>query len=1351
MKTLLILLLTLSQQSAFGWTNIEHLRFTQFSTPEGLPASMVHEVYMDRQGYIWISSYHGLFRYDGYEVLTLKSNLYSPGTLINNNVICVREDLSNRLWIGTHGGVNMLDKRSGAMRTFNIEGVNRQRINDILVTTHNEVFFAHIRGLAYYDAPNDSVLMVNNITHRGKIPEQVNVQALLLDTNGDILIGTWNDGLYRYRTDTRTFVHYPMSGNNAITALFMDSRNQIWIGTNGHGLLKASFSNNKSEVMLQAFVQLQNQPTGIASNFIYSIAEDLNTNTLWLATRNGLSIMDLQQEGRFYNYQSSGSTYLLPVYEVNSVMRDSNGLMWIGTKGSGVFHVDTRGRNFNTAFHNHTNTAFPDFISGLHKETNGALWVGYGYGVNYYHQNKVTRVLESKRPYAITYSRSLSQVLIPVHAEGFLACAQGQIVRHYNTGNSKFIPNNLVFHVHEDDAGNWWVGTYRGPGVRYSDGREYRISDVFAENPLLQKEITSIISDPRNYIWMATNNDGIIRIAGNLNLPESFKFKNYTLNNGLLPVNTPLCFHLDRQGRLWVGTEGSGLCFYDAPNDLFVSVHQKYQLPGDMVSGIEEDHEGNLWIGTNKGLAKITFSNNDNFSTRIFTVADGLPDHFFNVNANTRQQDTFYFGSSRGIVSFTTDITDVDRRKPTIGITEILLDGKPLKLLAPRLRQKISSYSPDFTAVLTIPPSFRNFSVRFASLTYSMPQQNKYAYRLVGYENDWNYADANARNAYYSNLGAGKYTLEMRGTNENGNWSDVRTMTIVVQPPLWATWWAFIVYFIVTALILWYVITQSHRRITLRNQLKMKELEAVKIEELNQIKLQFFTNITHELMTPLTIISSSIDELKMRFPDQKSLFNTMYTNAQRLIKLIQQILEFRKAESGNLKLRVEHGDLAFFVRLSAEGFEPLVRKRNLHLSVTCEQECMEAYFDKDKLDKILYNLLSNAAKYTPENAFIEVDVSYALPPDNITITIKDNGKGIAPTELNSIFERFYDGQYRQHNTTGTGIGLSLTRDLVELHHGTITVESEPNAGAVFSVTLPIKREAYEPDEVLDAISTIQLNNKMVDIDDFDTEDSEIFVHDSQVPTLLLTEDNEELLAVLRRLLHRDFKIVTALDGQEALEIIRNEPVNLVVSDVVMPVMNGIELTKTIKRDPDLCHIPVVLLSAKSTGEDRDEGLSAGADAYMTKPFSLAALHARIKSLLRERNQSAMRVKQQLTIDIQESSITDYDQKFLQDAIQCVTRHLDNDRFDMSIFVDEMGTSRTTLYNKIKTLTGLNTTAFVRNIRLKAACKLLTENPSVRISELAYAVGFNDPKYFSVCFKKEFGMQPSEYIEAKSRT
>ncbi len=599
---------------------------------------------------------------------------------------------------------------------------------------------------------------------------------------------------------------------------------------------------------------------------------------------------------------------------------------------------------------------------------------------------------------------------------------------------------------------------------------------------------------------------------------------------------------------------------------------------------------------------------------------------------------------------------------------------------------------------------------------------------------------------------------------------------VVLLPPCGGTWWARSSYILLLLTLVWFVFRAVRHRLHRQEKLRLQALEKVRIEAQNQAKLQYFTNITHELLTPVTIISAAVEELKASAAGYEHLCAMMSANTGRLHHLLQQLLEFRKAEAGNLQLRVSLGDIAAFVKHEADAFHPFLKSRQIDLSVRCHPGEITGYFDTDKVDKILYNLLSNAAKYNRAGGLVQVTLTYADNFDSVRLSVKDNGPGIPKAKQAHLFKRFYEGDYRRYNTTGNGIGLSLVKELVALHQGTIHVESDEGQGAEFIVILPIDRASFSkaqidrahnvptsaelPDAVVntDRAHTVptsaELPDAVVNADRAHTvptsaelPEAAPTTQNEEAHTLLLVEDNEDLLHLMATLLRRDYHVLTARNGQEAVALVENEEVDLIVSDIKMPLMDGIALCRYIKTNVALSHIPILLLTAKHTADDRAEAYEAGADAYLSKPFRLNVLHARIRNLLQARWRAASRFKHQLVLELSCLHYTDLDEDFLQRAIACVNRHLDDGDFDQTRFVYEMGTSKSTLYKKLKALTGLNTSAFIRNIRLKAACSIMEEKgATARVSDLAYAVGFNDPKYFSTCFKKEFGILPTDYLE-----
>ena len=531
-----------------------------------------------------------------------------------------------------------------------------------------------------------------------------------------------------------------------------------------------------------------------------------------------------------------------------------------------------------------------------------------------------------------------------------------------------------------------------------------------------------------------------------------------------------------------------------------------------------------------------------------------------------------------------------------------------------------------------------------------------------------------------------------------------------------------------------------------------------------------FTSLTHELLTPLTILSASIENLRAAEPKYKSQYALMEINIQRSVRLLQQILETAKAKDGRLKLLVSHGDVMAYIRNTARTIIPLMAKKNLEFSIKCQPESMMGWIDTDKLDKIIFNLLSNAAKYTTgDNGRVELFARTNDRYDKVIISVKDNGCGIPESRKKHLFELFFDGEYRRFNTMGTGIGLSLTRDLVYLNKGDLTYESEEGKGTTFNIMLPISKDSFDPSQI-DEKNKVDINKPVsfvLDVEDDDPIFSKDFIFnekgnnnevnidnnvdssDDDAYRILIVEDNVELLLMMRHLLSKKYNVVTAYNGKEAVDEIHKNELDLIISDVMMPEMDGYELVKYVKNSNDYCHLPIILLTAKTQENDKEEGLEIGADAYMTKPFKVKELQLRINNLIENRQRIIREFKQQTIEDVRTKSATmpSPDKEFLDKAIACVHKHIDDSDYDRETFASDMGMSSSSLYNKLRAVTGMNATSFIRNMRMKEACRLAKATPGIRVSDLAYSVGFKDPKYFATIFKKEFGMQPSEYIES----
>jgi ligand-binding sensor domain-containing protein/signal transduction histidine kinase/DNA-binding NarL/FixJ family response regulator len=1322
------------------------------STRNGLPTDAVKQIYQDKEGYIWIATLDGLCRYDGNSIKVYKSNLYTPILLSSNQLSTIAEDSRNQLWIGTNKGLNVLDKTTGKFRKINKKGLDNSIIQVILTTRNGNVWIGTQRGIYNYVAEVDSFIFFDNKSTDFRLRGN-DVKTMIEDSNGNIWIGTWNGGLIRFDPRNGIFYPYPqINPQNSAHIIFEDNQQRIWVGSWDYGLFRLENPLDPDKVTYINYKHDKNRSGSLGDNIVYALSQDLNTGAIWVGTRSGLSILnDVNNPHSFSNHLPNELEW--PLDELNSIVRDQSGLMWLGTLNNGVSIVNTTQSAFLlNPLDNIKNKMASTSVKSIYADSEGVVWMGIGSrGLASYNPATNNYVFYEDHP---DFERhpiisSVNKIKQRGNAYWFATYGEGIFVydpsltsnkvKEINTQNHSWLKDDIINTLFFTKNNEVWIGTSTGLFIHNTQTGESIAYPYLGqiENGM-RFSIIDIIEGNSNTLWIATTENGIFRVTRK---PDSFndlKFEHYSAGNNKLNNEIVQCIFMDSKGMIWAGTIGGGLNRYSANEDAFINVQQQYQMPGDAVFNMTEDKQGNLWMGTNAGLVVIK-----NGSAQQYTVADGLQNNSFNRNAIYQTAGgELFFGGSKGYNHFYPEyLQSNDAFYPTV-ITDIKIFNRSIDGMDDKIRKQISVKASGYTEKLHLPYNYNNFSIEFATLRYADSYRNKYAFMLDGFDGEWQYCNESKKFATYNNLKNGRYLFRLKSRNDDGEWQEEKKLQITILPPFWLTWWASLCYLIIAAIIAYLITKTSRNRLLIKNTIRVKDMEKQKIEELNQAKLQFFTNITHEFLTPLTILSASVDELKIISPQYNDFYKIMSININRLMRLFQQILEFRKAETGNLKLKVSQGDIAAFVNSYMDNFNPIMKKNKIHFSIICDPESIPAYFDHDKLDKILFNLLSNAAKYNKSGGFVQVNVGYYNPADKklIRISVKDNGEGIQPSALKGLFKRFYDGDYRRYNNIGTGIGLSLTKDLVELHKGNISVESEVGKGSVFYIQIPINEEAYNENE----IDNYTYAPQKAPLDA--PENAELTEPDKKEHTLLLIEDNEELLQLMVKLLSREYNIFIARNGKEGIDLLETEFIDLIVSDIMMPEMDGIEFCKYVKNKFEISHVPIILLTAKNREEDRIDAYDSGADGFISKPFNLKVLYSKIKNLLKAKENMAKKFKKQFVFNIEELDYTSIDEDFLNRAVECIHKNIDDANFDQQKFADILGTSKSTLYKKLKTLTGLNSSSFIKNIRLKTACKIIKNKKTLRISELAYAVGFNDPKYFSSCFKKEFGLIPSEYLE-----
>lgn len=1196
--------------SIWGWgastTTKEYIKFSPLRNSIQLTTNEVRNLFQDKEGYIWIATYNGLVRYDGYSTKVYHTEPENGEKSIDGFINVIAEDNQCNLWIGTHNGLYKLNKKNDRIKKIHLPHPQVTNVETVTCTQKGSVWVGTNKGVFIKKEKETDFAQYNFNT-------SIDVKSILEDKRGQIWIGTWNQGLYRYDPIQQQLHTYRnVCPSNSAHVIFQDKDENIWIGTWRYGLLKMQNPYDMQHYGFIRYTHDNNNPTSIADNIIYAITQDKNTGKLWIGSRSALSIME-SGNGTFTNYYPSDKSGHLPFNEVDALLSSTDGLMWVGMLGGGIRVANTNTRRFNRNSLKTVRDIFPSAsVRSICPIDKNWIWIGImGFGfVKYNTQNQEVIPYNQiqalkKLPPVSTVNEIIrlkdKEVYCFATWDDGLWILDGENVQEINIETYPQLTDVCIYSVFEDNQRNIWLGTRSGIFVLDSQRKMHALNSLIENTAYItpKESIFRLQEDKDGNIWAATPNSGIWKIT-----PKKHKFitKQYSINQGNAEAVGAMTLYVDSDNTIWAGTNGKGLNIYNPHKDCFQNALPSIMKKGEVVSCILEDNQKGLWITMTSEMIHIDKTKKEK-NIQIFTTEDGLQDYIFNRNACAKGEDgKLYFGGVHGINSFFPEEIHYDTISYPVVLTDLKIYNTSISHMSNTELQKIMDLSLEYTQHITLSHKQNNFSIGFSVLNYLNPILNKYEYKLEGYDNQWISIEGYQPAAFYNNLPAGTYTFSVKGSNPNGLWSNnIRSVTITILPPPWLTWWAYCIYAILILLLIWYAYRIIRKRIHLQQMVELANMQRQKNEEINHSKLQFFTNITHELLTPLSIISASIDEIKMHFPETRKSLPEIEDNLLRLKRLIQQILEFRKVENGRQKLKVSYGNLTIFLQHSAQAFTPLVRKKNLHFNFQNMNTEYQGYFDQDKLDKIIYNLLSNAAKYTVENKTITISQYYHSDQKLFQISISNPGEPIPENKQRHLFERFYEGEYRKFHTIGTGIGLSLIKDLTLLHHGQIKVESDKEKGNTFTVLIPINKDAYsknEIDEETESYENIESNMLQDKTDDLPVNAIQTCQNnapDKEKPSLLLVEDNEELRNVMRRILADYFNLTEASCGETALLQLEDKNIDIIVSDIMMPGMDGLELCKKVKEKFETKHIPIILLTAKSNDIDRIEGYEAGAD------------------------------------------------------------------------------------------------------------------------------------------------------------
>lgn len=1336
--------LCLGMHSAFSETP-EQITFSYISINEGLSQSTVFSIDQDKRGNMWFATYDGVNKYDGYAFTVYQHNEDDPNSIANDISRIVKTDSQGRVWIGTRDGLSRYDEEKDIFQNFFYEKNGKHlQVNGIEEISPELLLISTPEGLIMFDIKESKFRDDSFSTAMHKT-----IASTLYRQDDQIYIGTSTDGLYTYSITQKTFEKViPILGTKQIQAILQQSPTRIWVATEGAGL----FLINPKTKEIKNYLHSPSNPKSISSNYIRSLAMD-SQNRLWIGTFNDLNIYH-EGTDSFASYSSNpvenGS---LSQRSVRSIFMDSQGGMWLGTYFGGLnYYHPIRNRFKNIRNIPYKNSLSDNVVSCIVEDKDKNLWIGTNDGgLNLYNpitqrftsytlqEDESARGIGSNNIKAVYVDEKKSLVYIGTHAGGLsiLHRNSGQ-VENFNQRNSQLVNEN-VYAILPDGEGNLWLGTLSAL-VRFNPEQQSftTIEKEKDGTPVVSKQITTLFRDSHKRLW----------IGGEEGL-SVFKQEGLDIQKAsILPVSnvTKLftnCIYEASNGVIWVGTREGFYCFNEKDKQI-----KRYNttngLPNNVVYGILEDSFGRLWLSTNRGISCF---NPETEKFRNFTESDGLQSNQFNTASYCRTSvGQMYFGGINGITTFRPELLLDNPYTPPVVITKLQLFNKVVR---PDDETGILTKNISETKSITLKSWQTAFSIEFVVSNYISGQHNTFAYKLEGYDKEWYYL-TDSRTVSYSNLPQGTYQFLVKAANSDGKWNPIPTALEIIVLPIWyKTWWALLIFFATFAGFITFVFRFFWMRKSMEAQLEIERRDKEHQEEINQMKMRFFINISHELRTPLTLILTPLQEIINKISDRwtRNQLEYIQRNANRLLHLVNQLMDYRRAELGVFELKAKKGNAHQLIQDNFLFYDKLARHKKITYTLHSELEDKEVLFDANYLELIVNNLLSNAFKYTESGQSITV----TLKEENgwLLLQISDTGIGIPINKQGKIFERFYQIE-SEH--VGSGIGLSLVQRLIELHHGRIELDSEENKGSTFSVYLPQDLSVYKPSELAsnneqnEEEQVYSTNSKaMYFIDTEKVENESVESGDKKRGTILIVEDNNEIRRYLNNGLADLFNTLEAGNGEEALEKLKDNEVDVIVTDVMMPVMDGIKLCKNVKQNIRTCHIPVIILSAKTDIKDQMEGLQMGADDYIPKPFSLAILTTKIQNMMRTRRRMLDKYAKSLEVEPEKITFNAMDEALLKRAMAIVEKNMDNIEFSTDEFAREMNMSRSNLHLKLKAITGESTIDFIRKIRFNEAAKLLKDG-RYTVAEVSTMVGFNTPSYFATSFKKYFGCLPTEYIK-----
>ncbi len=1334
-------------------------RFNRIAAEKGLSNSEVKCIYKDKTGFIWFGTPWGLNRYDGYEVITYKQDFKEGAALTSNNDIeRIQEDAFGKLWIKTRSGytiydtsmerfednaaelfekysgtddfmnspenlmyidlgknywfvgwndIRMYDIKNGQLIIFNQGGpdeLSRGLIRDVKQGKNRYWFLFENGVIECMEAQSHKIISRDSTIHKEAKLKNNREIRLFIDSSGDVWVSNIGPhyGLAYYNVAKDMWTNYSTHAparyrisNNMVTAVEEDDKGIIWAGTD-HGGVNLI---NKKTGFITSLWHNEQDPYSLSQNTIKALYKD-DSDIMWLGTyKNGVCYY----HESIYKFNIITEKTKIPFPDINCFFESENKNLWIGTNGGGLLYYDRKNDTYTTYKHNPGNKNSPagDVIVNITSDLQGRLWIGY-------------------------YLAGLD-------------CFDGKTFTHYtaDTDTDEGLPDNNAWILRCDRAGNLWVGTLNGGVVVLDSSTGKRLKTLPAEG-----SVYSIIETKSGNMLVGSQGGLFVYsvISDQLELYEKEIFKDIQLSR--YDINY---LYEDSRGLLWIGTKNGLFVFNPYTKDVRLFMKED-GLSSDLVQSILEDSEHNMWVATNSGLTCIRVTTDNDrpgyfYNLVSYDSSEGLQGELFNYNAAYFTSDAeLIFGGATGFNIISPASINYNSTIPRLIITDFQLYNKSIKPGESHNGRVILEKSITQTKEINLSYTDNYFSLSFAALDYCMPDKARYYYKLEGFNSQWLETDRDNRKVTYTNLNPGKYTLYLKAVNNDGFESkEPVILKINVHPPFWKTNLARFIYTVLIIVGGFVIFKRISRRSEKKLAYAQENMRVTQQLEMDEMKLRFFTNISHEFRTPLTLILSPLEELmkKVNDPEDKESLSIIRRNAKHLLTLVNQLLDFRKLDMNVHNLQKSLGDMVQFVKQQSGLFVEVMARKEITFSFVTDMHHLYMYFDAEKLSKVLINILSNAYKFTPDEGKIILELS-RVENEKIRITITDNGIGIPEEELGNIFERFYQVKNeRNYNYQGSGIGLHISKEFVLLHGGEIWAECVPEGGTRFIILLPCKEEAEygnNPSE----LSPEEDNN-------LSNEDAilEEELKKNSLPKVLIVEDNKDLRNLLESKFKKQYTVLQATDGVEGLDIALKEIPDIILSDVMMPRMDGIELCKSLKGDIRTSHIPFILLTAKTGEESKLEGLTAGADDYITKPFNQDILQVKIHNLIETQKRNQATFGEQIKVEPSKITVNSLDEKLIKKAIEYTEENISNPDFSVEELSRELGMSRVHLYKKLSSLTGKTPIEFIRVIRLKRAAQLLAES-QLTVSEIAYEVGFNNPKYFRKYFKEEFGVLPSQF-------